>query len=170
VISGESAGEPVDYPLLAIERGGFVQMIPSADYWRTLPLGFVKIYRRRLNTLWFYDKTGTKWRLLSVSLDQTVGPVGRVVGLWLGLSMKPVATTVAFQAAGAYALEELRSDFRSAVEADDDILCQYYDREQILAWLDDAQSVAKIFNLYNWITKRTFRKSASSRRSANRER
>lgn len=152
----------VDYPLLAIERGGFVQMIPSADYWRALPLAFVKLYKRRLNTLWFYDKAGTKWRLRSISPEQTVGPVRRVVGLWLGLSLKPVVAAVDFQAAGVYAIEELRADFRSAVEADDDILCQYHDREQILAWLDDAKSVAKIFSLYNWVTKKSSRKSASA--------
>ena len=159
----------VDYPLLAVERGGFVQMIPSEDYWTSLPLGFIKLYRRRLDSLWFYDKKGTQWRLRSIVPKQAVGPVSRVVGLWLGLSLKPVATAVDFQLVGPYAVEELRSAFRSAVEADDDILCQYHDREQILAWLDDAKSVAKIFNLYNWITKKSFRKSAPSSRDVNRE-
>lgn len=144
---------------MAIERSGFVQMVPSEDYWTSLPLAFIKLYKRRLDSLWFYDKGGTKWRLRSITPVGTVGPVTRVVGLWLGLSLAPVATAVQFQSDGPYDMEELRSDFRSAVEADKDILCQYHSREQVLAWLDDAKSVAKIFNLYDWITKKSFRNS-----------
>jgi len=152
----------MQYPLLAIERRGFVQMIASSDYWTRLPSGFVNLYKRRLNVLKFYDKEGNKWQLISIAPDQAIGLIRRFVGVHLGLSVQPVSVVVDLQLVGPYEIEELRGDFRSAVEADDDILCQYHDRQQILEWLDDAKSVAKIFNLYNWITKESFRKKSSS--------
>jgi len=147
----------MQYPLLAIERGGFVQMIASSDYWKRLPLGFISLYKGRLSVLKFYDREGNKWQLNSIAPDQPIGLIRRFVGLYLGLSVQSVSVAVDLQLVGPYAIEELRADFRSAVEADDDILCQYHDKRQILKWLDDAKSIAKIFNLYNWITKEVFR-------------
>ena len=57
-----------------------------------------------------------------------------------------------------YATEDLRAVLRSAVEADDDILCQFHAKEQILAWLAlKPNLVAQIFNLCDRITKEHFR-------------
>ncbi len=152
----------MNYPLLAIERGGFAQMIASGDYWMRLPLAFINLYKRRLGVLRFYDEEGNKWRLNSIAPDQPLGLIRHFVGLRLGLSVRPVSVAVDLQLVGPYSLEELREDFRSAVEADDDILCQYHDKQQILKWLDDAKSIPKVFNLYNRITKESFRRRSSS--------
>jgi hypothetical protein len=154
-------GHEMKYPLIAIERHGFTQMVPSRDYWRCLPLSSINLYRRRLGVLKFYDNEGNSWRLNSIEPEHALGLLRRFVGLHLGLSVQPVSVVVDLQIAGAYTIEELRADLRSAVEADDDILCQYYDKQQILAWLDEAKSVPKIFNLYNWITKHAFRKRSA---------
>jgi hypothetical protein len=149
------------YPLLAIEHRGFAQMVPSNDYWTRLPLAFINLYKRRLSVLKFYDKEGSKWRLDSIEPNQAIGVIRRLVGLHLGLSIQPVSVAVDLQLVGPYAIEELRADFRSAVEADNDILCQYHDKQQILKWLNDAKSIPKIFNLYDWITKESFRNKSS---------
>jgi hypothetical protein len=153
---------PMKYPLLAIEQRGFVQMIPSSNYWTHLPLAFINLYRRRLGVLKFYDKDGNKWRLESIEPEQSIGLLRRFVGLHLGLSVQPVQVAVDLQLAGPYSMSELQADFRSAVEADDDILCQFHDKQQILKWLDDAKSIPKIFDLYNWITKKSFRNKSTS--------
>ena len=141
------------YPVLAIERGGFTKMIQSEDRWTSVPLGFINLYKRRLDVLVFYDRAGNKWQLRSIAPRDPIGPVLRLFGLWLGLSLRRVAVKVDFQSAGPYGLEELRAALRSAVEADDDILCQFHTKEQILARLEKAKSIAGIFNLYSWTRK-----------------
>ena len=147
----------MNYPVLAIQHGGFTQMLRSEDYWTSLPLAFINLYKRRISVLSFYSKDGNKWRLRSIRPGQSIGLIPRVFGLWLGLSLRTVSVFVEFEPAGPYATEDLRAVLRSAVEADDDILCQFHDKEQILAWLDEAQSVARIFDLYDRITKEHFR-------------
>ena len=147
----------MNYPVLAIQHGGFTQMLRSEDYWTSLPLAFINLYKRRIGVLSFYSKDGNKWRLRSIRPGKSIGLIPRVFGLWLGLSLQTVSVFVEFEPAGPYATEDLRGVLRSAVEADDDILCQFHDKEQILAWLDEAQSVARIFDLYDRITKEHFR-------------
>ena len=147
----------MNYPVLAIQHGGFTQMLRSEDYWTSLPLAFINLYKRRIRVLSFYSKDGNKWRLRSIRPGESIGLIPRVFGLWLGLSLRTVSVFVEFEPAGPYATEDLRAVLRSAVEADDDILCQFHDKEQILAWLDEAQSVARIFDLYDRITKEQFR-------------
>ena len=146
----------MNYPVLAIQHGGFTQMLRSEDYWTSLPLAFINLYKRRIGVLSFYSKDGNKWRLRSIRPGESIGLIPRVFGLWLGLSLRTVSVSVEFEPAGPYATEDLRAVLRSAVEADDDILCQFHDKEQILAWLDEAQSVARIFDLYDRITKEHF--------------
>jgi hypothetical protein len=148
----------MNYPILAIEPRGFTMLLHSEAYWTSLPLGFIGIYKKRLDVLVFYGKDGNKWHLRSIALAEPIGLIRRLFGLRLGLSERPVPVVVEFQPAGPYTTEELRADLRSAVEADDDILCQYHAKEQILAWLEQAKSIARIFNLYNWITREYFRK------------
>jgi len=143
----------MNYPVLAIQHGGFTQMLRSENYWTSLPLAFINLYKRRIGVLFFYCKDGSKWRLRSIRPSESIGLIPRVFGLWLGLSLRPVSVVVEFELAGPYVTEDLRAVLRSAVEADDDILCQFHAKEQILAQLDQAQSVARIFNLYDWITK-----------------
>ena len=147
----------MNYPVLAIQHGGFTQMLRSENYWTSLPLAFINLYKRRIGVLFFYSQDGNKWRLRSIRLGESIGLIPRVFGLWLGLSLRPVSVVVEFEPAGPYATEDLRAVLRSAVEADDDILCQFHAKEQILAWLDEAQSVGRIFNLYDRITKENFR-------------
>jgi len=147
----------MNYPVLAIQHGGFTQMLRSEDYWTSLPLAFINLYKRRISVLFFYSKDGNKWRLRSIRPGKSIGLIPRVFGLWLGLSLQTVSVFVEFEPAGPYATEDLRAVLRSAVEADDDILCQFHDKEQILAWLDESQSVARIFDLYDRITKEHFR-------------
>src|SRR5262245_11334078 len=98
------------YPLLAIERSGFVQMIASSEYWKRLPSGFVNLYKRRLNVLKFYDKEGNRWQLNSIAPDQAIGLIRRFLGVHLGLSVQPVSVVVDLQLVGPYEIEELRGD------------------------------------------------------------
>ncbi len=147
----------MNYPVLAMQHGGFTQMLRSENYWASLPIAFIKLYRRRLDVLFFYGADGNRWRLRSIGLGESTGLIPRVFGLWLGLSLRPVSVVVEFERAGSYATEELRAALRSAVEVDDDILCQFHAKEQVLARLDKTQSVAQIFSLHSWITKEHLR-------------
>jgi len=147
----------MNYPVLAIQHGGFTQMLRSENYWTSLPLAFINLYKRRIGVLFFYSKDGNKWSLHSIRPGESIGLIPRVFGLWLGLSLRPVSVVVEFEPAAPYATEDLRAALRSAVEADDDILCQFHAKEQILTWLDEAQGVTQIFNLYDRITKEHFR-------------
>jgi hypothetical protein len=111
----------MNYPVLAIQHGGFTQMLGSEEYWTSLPLAFVKLYKRRIGVLFFYSKDGNKWRLRSIRPGESIGLIPRVFGLWMGLSLRPVSVVVEFEPAAPYATEDLRAVLRSAVEADDDI-------------------------------------------------
>ena len=147
----------MNYPVLAIEPRGFTMLLESEAYWTSLPIGFIGIYKKRLKALVFYGKDGTKWQLRSIELGEPLGIIPRFTGLWLGMSLHPVRVLVDFESIGPFSTEELRSVFSSAVEADDDILCQHHAKEQILAWLDQAKSIPRMFNLYRWIRKDYFR-------------
>ncbi len=143
------------YPLLAIEPRGFTMMLQSEAYWTSLPIAYIGLYKRRLAVLVFYGKDGNKWQLRSIVPSEPIGLVRRFCR-----RREPVRVLVEFHPTGPYSTEELRAALRSAVEADDDILCQYHDKGQILTWLEDARSTARLFNLYNWIRKEFFRQKA----------
>lgn len=54
---------------------------------------------------------------------------------------------------GGYSIDDLRKTLKCAVDADDDILAQHHSHAQILAWLDEAETVPRVFNLYRFVTK-----------------
>jgi len=138
----------MQYPLLAIEPGGFTQILPSENYWNSLPSGFVAIFKKKQDTLGFYGKDGRTWKLKAIFPSEEVGFMDRLLR-----PMKRINVSVEFQCVGEYSLDDIRSAMRSAVEADDDILCQHHSRAQILKWLSEAKSISRIFTLYTWITK-----------------
>ena len=127
-------------------------MLASEAYWRSLPLGYVGIYKRYLDGLTFYGRDGAKWRLRSISPNEPVGMFRRFFR-----ALEPVSVSTEIEPAGHFTADELRAALRAAVEADDDILCQYHAKTEILTWLEKAPSIAKIFNLYGWITKASVR-------------
>lgn len=138
----------MEYPVLAIEPRGLTQMMASEEYWASMQYGFVGLFAARVDRMTFYSKSGEKWKLVSIRSAEKLS-------LWTKLFQPGIAVRVIaeFQPQGIYGVEELRASLVSAVQADDDILAQYYSHEQIHAWLQDAKSIAKLFSVYRWITK-----------------
>ena len=170
-ISWHSSRAQVDvtYPVLAIAPDGFVMQLASADALHTMPYGYLGLFRRRRATLVLFGRDGTKWRGGPGVARGPNGEWWRVVK-----HRRPVALGGEVSALGPYDASELREALRAAVVEDDDILCQYYSKRQILTWLDRADSVGRLFNLYNWIRKEPFkrprrRSPASTGRRSNRQ-
>jgi hypothetical protein len=138
---------------IAIHPKGFVQHIECDAYWRSLPVAFIALYLKRRAVMVFYDKTGEKWELLSL---RTVTPISLLTRVFFGL--RPTEVRPEFRSNGKYSLEDIPASMRAAVESDDDILTQFHDRRQVLAWIDKAESIPRMFNLYRWITKDFSRK------------
>ena len=138
----------MQYPVLAIHPKGFVAYLAGDAYWESLPAAFIGVYLKRRSVMVFYDRGGEKWELLSLTPAR---PVSRIRRLFSGL--RPIAVRAEFRSTGKYSLDEIRATMRAAVEADDDILTQFHDKKQVLDWVDKAESVGRMFNLYRWITK-----------------
>ena len=138
----------MQYPVLAIHPKGFVQYLADDAYWKSLPIAFIAMYLKRRGAMVFYDKTGEKWELLSLC---PVGPVRLFTRVFFGLRRTEVRPE--FRSSGKYSLEDIRASMRAAVEADDDILTQFHDKKQVLNWVDKAESIPRMFNLYRWIKK-----------------
>lgn len=138
----------MQYRVLAIHPKGFVEYLAGDAYWESLPIAFIGIYRKRRDATVFYDRGGQKWELLSLTPSR---PVSLFARLFSGL--RPIAVRPEFISNGKYSLDEMRASMRAAVEADDDILTQFHDKKRVLNWVDKADSVARMFNLYRWSTK-----------------
>ena len=138
----------MQYPALAIDPRGFTQILDDDSYWASIPIGFINIYKKRQSTLVFYAADRSQWKLDSIQPLDSLSVLRR-----LFQPLHRVRASVELQSNGAYSVDQLRDALRSAINADDDILCQHHSREQILAWLESAKTDARIFNLYRWITK-----------------
>ena len=146
--SAVRAAKAMQYPVPAVHPKGFVQYLADDTYWKSLPIAFIGMYLKRRGAMVFYDKGGEKWELLSLA---PVRPVSLFTRLFSGL--RPTAVRPEFRSNGKYSLDEIRASMRAAVEADDDILTQFHDKKQVLNWVDKAESIARMFNLYRWIIK-----------------
>ena len=145
------------YPVLALAPDGFAFLLPSPEVWESMPYGYRGLFNRRRAALVLFGKDGTKWRLERLEPREPVGILTRV---FQGTRRVPMRAEII--ALGPCDAAELKAAFRAAVVADDDILCQYYSKEQILAWIDRAESIAKLFNVYNWISKESFKRVRSN--------
>ncbi len=118
----------MNYPVLAIALSGFMQLLSSVEYWTALPSGYIGIYRRNIDKLVLYSKDGQKWQLDDISRVDNVSFFAR-----LFRPLSKIRAQVELRHEGSYDVDELRGAFRAAVEADDDILAQYYSHEQMYA-------------------------------------
>ncbi|MDH5327466.1 MAG: hypothetical protein OEY58_18600 [Gammaproteobacteria bacterium] len=138
----------MEYPILAIEPHGFTAMLKDSSYWKSLPISYISLYRKRLNSLVFYGKDGNKWRLKTIEPDEPIGFFGKIFG-----GLREIKVRAEFVSIGPYEFMELQSMFKSSVEADDDILCQHHSQNQVIEWINQAKSIGKLFSLYIWIRK-----------------
>jgi hypothetical protein len=137
----------MQYPVLAISKR-FVQYMADDSYWKELPVGFIAIYLKRRGVMVLYDKSGEKWELMSLAPVKRVSLITR---LFFGL--RPTEVRPEFRSNGKFSLDDIRGSMRAAVEADDDILTQFHEKKVVLDWVDKAESIPRMFNLYRWITK-----------------
>jgi len=140
------------FPLLAIEPKGFTSLFPTESDARRMPIGFIKIYRKRQAALEFFDSDGGVWAL------EAITPI-KAIPFWLRFlpTFREIEVEMRFRPLGAATPERMKQLLRSAVEADDDILTQHQEESDILAKLEKTKSVGEVFRLYRWMTK-DFRK------------
>jgi hypothetical protein len=138
----------MEYPVLAIHPKGFVQYMADDGYWKALPVCFIGMFLKRRGEMAFYDRAGEKWYLMKLNPVVSINIFTR---FFFGLQKTEVKPE--FKSSGKYSMEDIRCAMRSAVEADDDILTQFHAKKDVLNWVDKAESIARMFNLYRWITK-----------------
>ena len=119
---------------------------------KKIPVGFLGIYKKSRDALEFFDSGGSVWTLDDIEPE-------RPVSLWIRIfaMLRMIEVTMRFRSVGQCPLGRMKDILRKAVEADDDILTQHQEREDILAKLADTKSVGEVFRLYRWMMK-DFRK------------
>lgn len=135
------------YPLLAIEPR-FTQILHNEAYWSSLPVCLAHIFKKDRSNLVFYSKNGEQWSLSGLTPSEPIRFICRLIS-----PMHRVSVAVDFTARGTYCTDDLRTALKLAVEADDDILTQHHSHAQVLTWLDEAQTIPRLFNLYRFINK-----------------
>jgi antirestriction protein len=149
----------VKFPVLAIHPKGFTQLFRDEAETKEVCIGFIGIYRKTKEELSFFDYDGVVWKL------DWIEPL-RPISLWLRIlpTVRMTPAVITFHCVGAGSLEQMKEVFRNAVEADDDILTQHQEKEDILSKLSKAKSVKEVFRLYRWMMK-DFRKGPRSQSS-----
>lgn len=148
----------MQYPTLAVRRRGMAKLIHSEEFWKAFPVGFRSMYLRTKEPLLFYDSSAQKWSLSALEPLEPLGVVERL----FGGGLRPIPVQPHFVQLGSYSAEELATVLRTAVEADDDILCQHDSRETILRKLATCDTIPKIFRQFRWMT-RDFTRSKPKR-------
>ncbi len=146
----------VTYPVLVYRPGGLVRMLESEDIWQSVSVWTFAAYRKGREHMVFFGRDGQKWKLKSIETNEPAGLLTR----WFK-PMSNVAVHVEFEPPETYTLEELKAAFGAAVAVDDDILTQHHSEGQIMKWLEDAHSIAKVFNLYHFIRKDFHRRKSA---------
>src|SRR5271170_3590382 len=124
------------FPVLAIDPKGFTELFRIDAETRRISVAFIGIYRKLKETLEFFDSDGALWKLTSVDAVKP-GP------LWSRIlhPMRETDVVMQFQLLGPCPLARMKETFRKAVDADDDILTQHEETEDILAKLAQTKSV-----------------------------
>ena len=140
------------FPVLAIHPKRFTWLFHTEAETRRVPVGFIDIYKKKKDAMDFFDSEGVVWKLESIE------PVKHIPFLFRIFSGARMTDAVMrFQSLGQCPLDRMKDVFGKAVKADDDILTQHQEREEILTKLADTKSVGEIFRLYRWMMK-DFRK------------
>ena len=140
------------YPVLAIDPSSFVYLLRSEADVTQIPMFYISIFRKKKDTLEFFDSEGFVWKIESVAPAKPLAFWHRILP-----SIRNVDVSITFQAIGPRPVEHMKNILRQAVEADDDILTQHQERKDILGKIADTKSVGEVFRLYRWMMK-DFRK------------
>ena len=136
----------MEYPAIAIRRGGLAILIRDETYWKNFPIGFRSMFLRGREPLNIYGSQGHKWTLTDIIFVTPPGWIDRLFHGLRGVEVHPELEPV-----GEYSSQELVNVLRTAVEADDDILCQHDDAETILSKLDACDTIPKVFRQFRWM-------------------
>ena len=142
------------YPVLAFAPNGFTHLFHSESETQRMCIGYIGIYKRHRSAMQFFDSESVIWKLSSIQPTQRVWFWQRMFG-----ALQHVDVLMEFERVGSYSVDDFRRAFRRAVDADDDILTQHEDINDICQKLEAVQSVPEVFRLYRWMRK-DFRKGA----------
>lgn len=85
----------------------------------------------------FYHRDGQRYEVTSAETDLPRGRFARLL-MTLGVSDPVVYVRYTYTATGTYDVTELREAVAAEIRADDDVMTQFYEREDLLSELDRA--------------------------------
>jgi hypothetical protein len=148
----ERSVKDMKFPVLALSAKKLTWLFRSEGEIKRLPVAFVRIFLKKKEELEFFDSDGSSWALEAI---ETVQPVPFWLRIWP--SLREIDVQMRFTPLAQDSFPKMKAILKRALEADDDLLTQHHEREEILAKLADTKSTSEVFRLYRWMMK-DFRK------------
>jgi hypothetical protein len=123
-------------------RGGIELWAELKPKLRSTTLGF---HKRWWIGVTLFHPEGRKYRIEHVRPDEQIGAISKVLAHTV---YNPwVDTHLEYALVGSYALSELKSAIRIAIDLDDDVLTQFHDSAELLDLLERADDFAAVVSV-----------------------